>query len=52
MLECHIFTFNTGWDRNAQKPGSFTDAHELQQQLNPPVHLGVAVSSSASLSIP
>ena len=33
MFEKNIFTFNPGWDSNAQKLSSFTDVRELQQQL-------------------
>ena len=33
MFEKNILTFNPGWDENATKLDSFTDARELQRQL-------------------
>lgn len=33
MFERNLLTFNPGWDRNAQKLGTFTDVRELQKQL-------------------
>jgi lactoylglutathione lyase len=33
MFEKNIFTFNPGWDSNAQKLDVFTDVRDLQRQL-------------------
>ena len=33
MFERNTFTFNPGWDSNAQKLDTFTDVRELQKQL-------------------
>ena len=33
MFEKTIFTFNPGWDENAQPLNNFTDVRQLQQQL-------------------
>jgi catechol 2,3-dioxygenase-like lactoylglutathione lyase family enzyme len=33
MFDKNIFTFNPGWDSNAQKLETFTDVRELQRQL-------------------
>jgi hypothetical protein len=33
MFEKNIFTFNPGWDSNAQKLNDFTDVRELQRRL-------------------
>ena len=33
MFEGNIFTFNPGWDENAQNLEEFTDVRELQKQL-------------------
>jgi len=33
MFERNTFTFNPGWDSNAQKLDKFTDVRELQKQL-------------------
>ena len=33
MFERNTFTFNPGWDRNAQKLENFTDVRELQKEL-------------------
>jgi lactoylglutathione lyase len=33
MFEKNILTFNPGWDQNAQRLASFTDARELQRRL-------------------
>jgi lactoylglutathione lyase len=45
MFEKNILTFNPGWDSNAQKLPSFTDARELQRQLK--AH-GVALVQEAN----
>jgi lactoylglutathione lyase len=33
MFEKNMLTFNPGWDQDAQKLDTFTDARELQRQL-------------------
>ena len=33
MFDKNIFTFNPGWDSNAQPLSAFTDIRELQRQL-------------------
>ncbi|SRR6266516_7461458 len=33
MFERNIFTFNPGWDSNAEEMNDFTDVRKLQEQL-------------------
>ena len=44
MFEKNIFTFNPGWDRNANTLTSFTDVREIQRQLKA---LGIPLESEA-----
>ena len=33
MFEGNILTFNPGWDQNAKELESYTDVHDLQEQM-------------------
>ena len=47
MFERNMLTFNPGWDSNARKLDTFTDAREIQKQLKAQ---GVALLSEADES--
>jgi hypothetical protein len=47
MFDTNIFTFNPGWNSEAQQLGKFTDVRELQRQLK---DHGVSMISEADES--